>query len=403
MTQRYDAIVIGARCAGAPTAMLLARRGYRVLMVDRATFPSDTVSTHFVHAPGVAALERWGLRQPLAATGCPPVRRYRFDFGMFAIEGTPAPADGVDEAYCPRRLVLDAMLVDAAAEAGVEVREGFSVDEVLTQDGTVVGIRGTGAGSTPTVEHADVVIGADGRNSFLAKAVRPEQYHDRPAVSPAFYTYWSGVGSSGFEAYVGERCGMAAFPTHDDLTLVIVGLPTDDFERARHDVEGTYLRTVEQAPRLAERIRSGTREDRFHTATNLAGYFRKPYGPGWALVGDAAYHLHPITAQGMTDAFVDAERLAGALDSVFAGDSTYDEAMAGYQSERDQRALPMYEMTFDFAQLDRPPPPETQQLLGAIAGNQEAMDAFVSVQAGTVPIPEFFGPDNVNRIIGAAG
>ncbi len=327
-------------------------------MVDRATFPSDTVSTHFVHAPGVAALERWGLREPLASTGCPPVRSYSFDFGPFTIQGSPKAADGIDEAYCPRRLVLDAMLVNAAVDAGVDVREAFSVDELLVEDGAVV--RGKDAGTASVTEHAKVVIGADGRHSFVARAVRPDHYNDKPAVSPAFYSYWSGVGSSGFEVYVGDRCGMAAFPTHDDLTLVIVGLPEDDFHPPRRDVEGAFLRAVEQAPALAEGVRSGKREDRFHAATDLAGYFRKPYGPGWTLVGDAGYHLHPITAQGMTDAFIDAERLADALDTVFAGRSTYDDAMTRYQTERDQHAMPMYEMTFDFAQLDQPPPLETQ-------------------------------------------
>jgi 2-polyprenyl-6-methoxyphenol hydroxylase-like FAD-dependent oxidoreductase len=378
--------------------MLLARSGYRVLMVDRATFPSDTVSTHFVHAPGVAALERWGLREPLAASGCPPIRSYAFDFGPFTIEGSPRALDGIDEAYCPRRSVLDAMLVHAAADAGAEVREAFSVDDVLVEDGAVIGIRGKCAGATVT-EHAKVVIGADGRNSLVAKAVRPEQYNERPAVSPAFYSYWSGVGSSGFEVYVGDRCGMAAFPTHDDLTLIIVGLPADDFDAARHDVEGLFVRTLESAPLLADRVRSGRREERFHAATDLSGYFRKPYGPGWALVGDAGYHLHPITAQGITDAFLDAERLAGALDTIFSERGSFDDAMSRYQSSRDEHVMAMYDMTFDLAQLDQPPPPETQQLLGAVARSREAMNDFVSVQAGTLPIPEFFSPDNVNRIM----
>jgi len=287
MSQEYDVIVIGARCAGAPTAMLLARKGYRVLMVDRATFPSDTVSTHFVHPPGVAALERWGLREQLGASGCPPVRRYSFDFGFFTIQGSPRAIDGIDEAYCPRRTVLDAMLVGAAAEAGAEVREAFSVDDVVVEDETVVGIRGKGDGRATATERARVVIGADGRNSFLARAVQPAQYNEKPPITPAFYTYFSGVGSSGFEVYVGERSGMAAFPTHDDLTLLIVGMPTEDFDAGRNDVEGLFLRRIDTVPALAERVHSGTREDRFHAGTNLAGYFRKPYGPGWALVGDA--------------------------------------------------------------------------------------------------------------------
>jgi 2-polyprenyl-6-methoxyphenol hydroxylase-like FAD-dependent oxidoreductase len=398
VTHTYDAIVVGARCAGAPTAMLLARQGHEVLLVDRATFPSDTLSTHFVHAPGVAALERWGLRDALAASGCPAVRTYSFDFGPVRIEGTPRPSGGVDEAYCPRRTVLDTMLVHAAADAGAEVREGFTVSEVLVEDGTVVGIRGSGEGATVT-ERARVVIGADGRNSLLARVVRPEQYDERPAASSAFYSYWSGVGSSGFEVYDGQRCGMAAFPTHDDLTLLIVGLPEDDFAAARNKVEPAVLAAIDSVPAFAARVRAGRREERFHAATDLVGYFRKPYGPGWALVGDAGYHLHPITAQGITDAFLDAERLVGALGSAWSGRHTYEEAMRAYQEERDRAAAAMYAMTFDFSQLDQPPPPETQQLLAAVAQSQSAMDDFVSVQAGTLPVPEFFEPGNIGRIM----
>ena len=400
MAKGYDVIVVGARCAGAPTAMLLARQGHRVLLVDRATFPSDTVSTHFIHPPGVAALERWGLREALAGSGCPPVRTYSFDFGFFTIAGSPRPSDGVEDAYCPRRTVLDTMLVQAASDAGAEVREGFTLDEVLIEDGTVVGIRGRDAGGSSVTERARVVVGADGRSSSVAKAVRPEQYNEKPPVGPAWYSYFSGVGSSGFEVYAREGCGMAAFPTHDDLTLAIVGLGVDEFNAARNDVEGTFHRTADLAP-LGERLRAGKREERFHAATDLAAYFRKPYGPGWALVGDAGYHLHPITAQGITDAFLDAERLTAALDDALAGRRPYDEAMAAYQQARDEHVAPMYEMTFELAQVDQPPPPEMQQLLGAVAADQGAMDDFVSVQAGTLPIPEFFSDENVGRIMAA--
>jgi 2-polyprenyl-6-methoxyphenol hydroxylase-like FAD-dependent oxidoreductase len=400
MSTRFDAIVVGARCAGSPVAMLLARKGYRVLLVDRSTFPSDTVSTHFVHAPGVAALERWGLRDTLARSGCPPIRTYSFDFGPFTIEGSPQGCDGVDEAYCPRRTVLDTMLVDAAAAAGAEVRQGFAVDELLVENGTVVGIRGKPVGGGPSVaERATVVIGADGRNSVLAKALEPTEYNERPAVTPSIYSYWSDVGSSGFEVALGERCGAAAFPTHDDLTLVIAGFPEDDFNAGRHDLEGMFLRAVDRMPELAGRVRSGTRVERFHTAPALRGYFRKPYGPGWALVGDAGYHLHPITAQGITDAFLDAERLAEALDMAWSGRGSYDDAMASYQASRDEHVAAMYDMTFDLAQLEAPPPPEMQQLLAAIAADQSTMDDFVSAQAGTLPIPQFFDPDNVGRIM----
>jgi 2-polyprenyl-6-methoxyphenol hydroxylase-like FAD-dependent oxidoreductase len=400
LTPRYDAIVIGARCAGSSTAMLLARRGHRVLLVDRATFPSDTVSTHFIHAPGVAALQRWGLRDALAASGCPPIRTYSFDFGPFTIAGSPRPVDGVDEAYCPRRQVLDTLLVEAAADAGVEVRQGFSVDDLIIDDGTVVGVRGKEAGGRLVTEHARIVIGADGRDSSVARAVEPDEYNPKPAVGPAVYSYWSGVGSTGFQVALREPFGMAAFPTHGDLTLVIVGMPDDAFSAARNDVEGAFLRTLDRWPAVGEQVRSGRREERFRSVSDLAGWFRRPYGPGWALVGDAGYHLHPITAQGITDAFLDAERLSQAIDDAFAGRSSYADAMGAYQRARDEYAMPMYEMTFDLAQLDKPPPPEMQRLLAAIASDQRAMNDFVSVQAGTMPIPDFFDPENIAGIVG---
>src|SRR3954452_17637757 len=175
-TGTYDAIVIGARCAGSPTAMLLARKGHRVLLLDKARFPSDTMSTHLVHPPGVAALARWGLLDRLEATGCPPVPTYSYDFGPLTIAGSPQPVDGVAHGYCPRRTVLDQLLVDAAVQAGAELREGFVVDDVLSSGGRVTGVRGHRRGGPQTIERARVVIGADGRHSLVAKTVGPEQY-----------------------------------------------------------------------------------------------------------------------------------------------------------------------------------------------------------------------------------
>ncbi len=195
--------------------------------------------------------------------------------------------------------------------------------------------------------------------------------------------------------------GWAVWPTHDDLTCVIVGWPRSQFKANRGDVEGTYMRSFELAPEFAERIRRAKREERIVGTGDLPNFFRKPYGPGWALVGDAGYHKHPITGFGIMDAFRDAEAVASALDDTFAGRRPYDDAMAGYQRARDEEALPMYEFTCDFAQIE-PPPPELQQLIGATAGSQTAMDDFVSVMAGTLPAPAFFGPENVERIMGQA-
>src|SRR5262245_36995418 len=175
----YDVLVVGARCGGSPTAMLLARKGYRVLLVDKATFPSDTISTHIVHPPGVAALRRWGVLDRLLTTGCPPISTYAFDFGPFTLSGAPG-RDGGRVAYAPRRTVLGKLLLDAAAEAGVEVREGFVVQEVLRTDGRVTGIRGHGRNGHTATEQARVVIGADGWQSVVAAAVSPSRYHEKP-------------------------------------------------------------------------------------------------------------------------------------------------------------------------------------------------------------------------------
>src|SRR3954469_25198000 len=161
MQTTYDAIIVGARCAGSPTAMLLARKGHRVLVVDRATFPSDTVSSHVVHPLGTAALARWGLLDRLAATGCPPIHTYAFDFGPFTLSGSPGTSEA-PVAYCVRRTVLDKLLVDAAAEAGAEIREGFTAEGILVEDGVVVGIKGRSTGGEPATERARLVVGADG-------------------------------------------------------------------------------------------------------------------------------------------------------------------------------------------------------------------------------------------------
>ena len=377
MNTTYDAIIVGARCAGSPTAMLLARKGYRVLMVDRATFPSDTVSSHVVHPLGAACLARWGVLDRLTATGCPPMHTYAFDFGPFTISGSPGTTDA-PVAYCARRTVLDKLLVDAAAEAGAEIREGFTVAELVVEDGAVVGIKGRSKAGEQVTERARLVVGADGRHSLVAEAVRPEQYNEKPPLLAGYYTYWSDLPMDGrFETYIRARRGFAAAPTHDGLTLTVGGWPYAEFETNKKDVDGHFLQMFDLAPEFAERIRSAKRVAPFAGAP-VPNFFRKPYGPGWALVGDAGYNKDPITAQGITDAFRDAELCATALDQTFTGARLFDDAMGDYQRARDQHVLPMYEFTCQLATLE-PPPPEMRQLFGAIHGNQKAMDGFVQV------------------------
>ncbi len=389
----FDVIVVGARCAGSPLAMLLARRGYRTLLVDRATFPSDTVSTHVIHPPGAAALGRWGLLDQVAATGCPPVGRYSFDFGPISLAGAPGTAES-PYAYAPRRRLLDKILVDAAAAAGAEVREGCTVDEVLVTDGRVTGIR---SGSSTITARA--VIGADGRNSVVAKAVQPAVYEEHPPLTVGYYSYWSNLPTDTFEAYSRPGRGWAVCPTNDDLTLVIGGWPYAELAEHRNDVEAALMATFAMSPEFTERIRGARREERL-VGTSVPNYFRAPYGPGWALVGDAGYSRDFITAQGITDAFLDAENLAQALDTALGGAAPWDETLAGYQKARDTRALPVYQMTLGIASL-QPPDEQMIGLVSAIAGNQPAMDAFARLNSGVTSPVEFFAPENVARLVGA--
>ncbi|MBB4691233.1 NAD(P)/FAD-dependent oxidoreductase [Paractinoplanes abujensis] len=388
----YDVIVIGARCAGSPLAMLLARRGLRALLVDRATFPSDTVSTHVIHPPGAAALQRWGLLGQVVATGVPPVGRYSFDFGPLKLAGAPGTPES-PYAYAPRRQLLDKILVDAAAAAGAEVREGFSVEEVLVEDGRVVGIRG-GNGQ---IERARVVVGADGRNSVVAKAIQAPAYEEVPALTVGYYSYWSNLPTDTFEAYSRPGRGWAVCPTNDDLTLVIGGWPHAELAEHRNDVEGTLMAMFASSPEFAERIRDAKREEKL-AGTSVPNYFRVPYGKGWALVGDAGYSRDFITAQGITDAFLDAEGLAGALAATLDGAQPWDDALGGYQSRRDARAMPHYQMTLGIASL-QPPDEQMIQLVSGIAGKQPAMDAFARLNSGVTSPAEFFAPENVGKLL----
>ncbi|MGE5362326.1 MAG: NAD(P)/FAD-dependent oxidoreductase, partial [Bacteroidales bacterium] len=366
----------------------------------RATFPSDTISTHLIHPPGVARLRRWGVLDRLVATGCPPIHTYIMDMGPFAISGSPGTHDE-PVAYAPRRTVLDKLLVDSAGRAGAEVREGFTVDAVVFDGDRVAGIRGHAKRGQAVTERARVVVGADGLQSVVARQVAPPEYDTKPALQAGYYTYWSGLPMRGcFEGYDRGDRTWAAWPTNDDLTLVVVGWPIGQFEANKADIERHYLQAFERAPAFRERVAAATRVERF-AGLAVPNFFRKPFGPGWALVGDAGYNKDFITAQGINDAFRDAEVCANALHETFAGVRSFDDAMAAYQAARDEQVRGIYQFTCDFASYT-PPPPERLQLLAAVHGNQDAMDGFVRIIAGVVQPTDFFSPGNVGRIMAAA-
>ena len=354
----YDAIIVGARCAGAASAMLLARRGHRVLLVDRATFPSDLPHGHFLHRRGPARLKRWGLLDRLAATGTPPVTAMISDFGDFPLRDSDVFVDGAPLGYGPRRRVLDQILIDAAVEAGADLRMGFAVQDYIGDGERITGIRGReAAGRTLVTEQAAITIGGDGRNSRLARTVAAPAYEELPSLTCWYFSYWTGCPASGLEMYLRDRRLILAFPADAGLLAVFIAWPAAALPHVRSDIPAHFMEALHAVPELADRVRSGRQEDRFYGASDLPNFLRRPHGPGWALVGDAGCHKDPFLALGMCDAFRDAELLANALHDAFTGVRPLDDALAGYHRARDQSTLADYHLNAQLARTMAAPEP----------------------------------------------
>jgi 2-polyprenyl-6-methoxyphenol hydroxylase-like FAD-dependent oxidoreductase len=398
---RYDVIVVGARVAGAATAMLLARQGLRVLAVDRVSFPCDTISSHQLQVPGVALLRRWGLLGKLTAAGTPPARRVRFDAGAGLVMNGRFPAhDGVDALYSPRRTLLDTILVEAARAAGAEIRENFRVAQVTGSDDRATGIRGGTRGGPEVTETASLVIGADGKRSLVAGAVGARQYRERPVRSFASYSYWSGVPVSGGELYQRPGRAVAVFPTNDELTMVYVAAPMTEFASARADLEAHYLRTLDLCGDLGERVRSASRAERLRTTPDQPNTFRCSHGPGWALAGDAGVVMDSVSAQGMTNALRDANDLSAAVVAALGGSRPLAGALHDHQRRRDRAIRGMYDFTLGLAAFP-PAGPGQRLFLAAVAADQQETDRFLGAFAGIVPPEDYFALGTVVRILGS--
>ncbi|HEX7154227.1 MAG TPA: NAD(P)/FAD-dependent oxidoreductase [Thermoanaerobaculia bacterium] len=340
-TNHYDAVIVGARAAGAATAMLLARRGMRVLAVDRASYGSDTLSTHALMRPAVIQLERWGLLSEVIDAGTPPVLRAVFHY--------PDKSVGLDiEAlYAPRRTVLDRILADAAREAGAEVRFGVVVDDLrFDASGRVTGIRGRDDDGHDLTLSAGIVIGADGIRSVVAQQTAAPVTREATAGAACVYGYFRGVEAEGYEWIYGDGVAAGLIPTNDGELCVFAGGSTQRFRRdVQPNLEAGFTRILEEAsPAVAERIARGTHAGRFRGFAGVRGYYRKPYGPGWALVGDAGYFRDPIVNHGITDAFRDAELLARAVDGTTS--------FADYEATRDRVTKDLFAVTERLAAYD---------------------------------------------------
>ncbi|WP_089004092.1 NAD(P)/FAD-dependent oxidoreductase [Micromonospora rifamycinica] len=415
--QMYDAIVIGARCAGASTALLLARQGHRVLVVDRASFPSDVISTHFLWPHGMSYLNRWGLLDEVLAvtpahttvevvndgirlTGSVPPELLREYF-----RDLHGDDSGVVQTYASvRRRVLDQILIDAAARAGAEVRTGFTVRELIVEDGQVVGVRGRAAGGEPVEERARIVVGADGRNSFVARALDLPKFDERPRCTFAYWSYWSGFDLGPAQLHRRGRLACAVVPTNFGQNMVLVWGPSEWSREFRADVPGNYQKALDfVSPELGDVIRlKGIRQERIYGTLDQSAFLRPLHGPGWVLVGDAESAKDQCTAIGMTHAFRDAELASTALDGWLRGAASIDEAMTGYESRRrSQNAAAYHDYVCTLAEM-RPYRHDELQLFVALRGNQQETDRFIATHADVAPVSEFFQASNLFLLNDAA-
>jgi flavin-dependent dehydrogenase len=386
----YDVIVIGARCAGSPTAMLFAQRGYRVLLLEKAKFPLDTLSSHYLHMEGVALLKRWGLLDAIRASGAQPITRQSYEAPGVRIDGFSLPMDGEHTTYAPRRYVLDPILADGAVAAGVDFRQGCAVKDVLFEDDRVVGVRYTTPAGTETTERARLVVGADGMRSLVARKVGAQNVIEHPRQTSTYYSYWADVPAH-FELYARPGRWIGVVPTNDDLTLLMAYFPQDEYNQVRKAVEPAYLEAFRTtAPELYERMQSGRRVEQLYGTGHQENFFRKAYGPGWALVGDAVNHKDSITARGITEAFVQAQSLTDYIGDRLHEDAALKGALRRYENDLGNEALNHYQGALNVAELK---PDARADMLQKLVGHQDQIDRYFSTLSGAISIDDFYNEE----------
>jgi flavin-dependent dehydrogenase len=338
---RYDVVIVGARCAGAATALLLARSGAKVLVVDGQAFGSDTMSTHALMRGAVLQLERWGLSPRVVAAGTPAIRSTTFHYGDEAIRVDIKPDHGVDCLFAPRRTVLDPLLVDAAREAGAEVRHGVALSALqFASSGRVIGASLKDlAGACMTVR-SDIVIGADGRQSTVAQFVNAKAYVEGSHASGLVFGYFEGLNRDGSHWHFAENLAAGVIPTNA-AHCIFAAVPAARFRATfRGDVMRGFLRVLGSiGPELRADVDRATQIGRLRGFGGATSCLRQCHGAGWALVGDAGYFKDPLTAHGITDALRDAQLLSRAI----ADGGT--RALETYQCERDALSLPFIRVT----------------------------------------------------------
>lgn len=402
----YDLIIVGARVAGAAAAALLAQQGANVLLLERSTFPAPTVSCPVLFGNSLAVFDRIGVLDAVEALGAPKIRHYGTRMPDFDLVAQLPPYQGRDYAYSIRRERLDAAVLERVRTyPNVTVRENFTVRSLVHAEGRVVGVRGAqGHGPLETI-YATGVIGADGKRSLVAREVSAQQYDSVPGATCIFYAYYRNFTQLAMPSAISYPCpdqnvalGVLVFDADDDLTVVSVGAPADQFDRLRKDPEAAMEQAWRSIPELARRGAAAERVSPVMGQAMVDSFYRQSFGPGWALIGDAGHYVDPITGQGINNALRSAELLAAAWGETRRR-SSWVQAMAGYQRLRDRETRPMFNMIKLSAMLTplvesglKGGPNVMAPLMQAIARQPEVASRYIGIFNGATRMTQFFNP-----------
>ncbi|MGE5831164.1 MAG: NAD(P)/FAD-dependent oxidoreductase [Micromonosporaceae bacterium] len=369
----FDVVVVGARAAGAATAMLLARQGQRVLLVDRDRYGTDTLSTHALMRGGVFLLSRWGLLDRIVDAGTPAVHQTSFDYGTDSATVAIKPSFGVEALYAPRRKVLDPILVDAAAASGAQVRFGVAVTGLLRDGaGRVIGVRTRDRSGAAADVRARLTVGADGTRSLVARAAGATTLRLGTGAGTIIYGYWSQLPVDGYEWFYRPGYSAGIIPTNGGEACVFAGAPARTLAGTRGDLRQTYRRLLKAATGGAGgRLAEARPPARLRTWVGRPSFMRQAHGAGWALVGDAGSFLDPLSTHGITDALRDADMLARALGPAADGD------LDGYADRRSQVTGPIFDAVERIAGYGW----DTDQIKGCLRGLSAAMSAELELIA----------------------
>ncbi len=380
----HDALIVGGRAAGGSLAILLARQGRRVLVVDRDEFPSDTMSTHFMNLGAVGGLKRLGVLDDILAAGFRRITRHRSWIADCCFEGPNGPADTFSLA--PRRIVLDSVLLDHAVKAGARFEQKTRVDALIQESERVVGAVLQTVGGERREIRARVVVGADGKSSRVAEWVGAGQYDAVPALRPAYYGYFHGIEprpEATLELFFGgDQIGFL-FPMREGEDCIAVEIQPEDFEEFRSDHGAAFEARVRRLPDMNRRMKNAHLQGKLMGVKGIDNHFRKPYGPGWALIGDAGYLKDPATGTGIGDALQQSFMLAEALGAAFDG-ADWEASMSAFQEKRDQMMKPLYDATLAFTRM-RDDGPAEQALLQAVFMNPGATRALAHELLAQLP------------------